>query len=111
VIVAGLDVAFMQIANPWFGAELLIVVFAGSEVDHVPILSATKGQLPLAEEETENCARFPGALAAWSAVAVAGATAAVIAQLLSYPPQLAKSAQESRPSRQKFIVRLRSDPF
>jgi len=33
----------------------MIVVFAGSEVDHVPTLSATKGQLPVAVDLIENC--------------------------------------------------------
>ena len=41
VIVTGLDVAFTQVASPCVGTWLLMVTVTVSEVDHVPILSAT----------------------------------------------------------------------
>jgi hypothetical protein len=56
VIVTGLDVALTQVAIPWVGAWLLMVTVTVSEVDHVPILSATKGQLPDTVELIENWA-------------------------------------------------------
>jgi hypothetical protein len=55
VIITGLDVAFTQVASPWVGAWLLIVVFPESDVPHVPAWSATKGQLPVTVELIENC--------------------------------------------------------
>jgi hypothetical protein len=56
VIVAGLLVAFRQVVSPAVPDSLLIAVFTGSEVDHVPILSGNKGQFPELEEIVENCA-------------------------------------------------------
>jgi hypothetical protein len=43
---------FWQVARPWG----LIGTFAESEVDHVPNVSGIRGQLPLTEEVSENCA-------------------------------------------------------
>jgi len=42
----------VQVASP----EELMVVLVGSDVDHTPSLSGTKGQLPFTEEDSENCA-------------------------------------------------------
>ena len=56
VIVTELDVAFKQDASPWVGTWLLMVTITVSEVDHVPILSGTKGQLPVTVDLIENCA-------------------------------------------------------
>jgi hypothetical protein len=55
VIVTGFDVAFTQVASPCVGAWLLIVTVKVSEVDHVPILSLTKGQLPVTVDLIDNC--------------------------------------------------------
>ena len=56
MIVTGSDVALTQVASPWVGAWLLTVTVTISEVDHVPILSATNGQLPVTADLIENCA-------------------------------------------------------
>jgi len=55
-IMTGVEVAFRQVASPSVGAWLLMVVFAGSEVDHTPTESATNGQFPFTLDASENCA-------------------------------------------------------
>ncbi len=58
-----------------------MLVFTGSEVDHTPTKSGTKGQLPFTVDESENCTSFPGAVALWSAVALDRAMAVVTTQV------------------------------
>jgi hypothetical protein len=73
-----------------------MVVFAGSEVDHTPTKSGTKGQLPFSVDESENCTSFPGAMTLWSAVALWGVMLAVITHAsLELPQQVAIKAHKS----------------
>ena len=55
LIVAGVGVAFRQVASPWVGGWLLMVVFPGSEVDHTPTKSGVRGQFPFTVDASENC--------------------------------------------------------
>jgi hypothetical protein len=84
LMVAGVVVALRQVARP----EPLMLVLPGSEVDHVPSVSAMSGQLPLTVELVENWTWLPGGAARWSEMALAGTTLAVMRQLLVLdPPQ------------------------
>jgi len=84
LMVAGVVVALRHVARP----ALLMLVLPGSEVDHVPSVSAMSGQLPLTVELVENWTWLPGAARLWSAMALAGTTLAVMRQLLLLdPPQ------------------------
>jgi hypothetical protein len=94
-IVAGVGVAFRQVASPWVGAWLLMVVFTGSEVDHTPRKSGTKGQLPLTVDESKNCTSFPGTAALWSAVAFDGVIAVVIMHVSLELAQVAINTHKS----------------
>ena len=78
LIVAGVGVAFRQVARPRVDAWLLMVVFTVSEVDHSPMRSGIKGQLPFTEDESVNCTWLPGAALLWSAVPLSGVIAVVI---------------------------------
>jgi hypothetical protein len=82
-----------------------MVVFAGSEVDHTPTKSGTKGQLPFTVDESKNCTSLPGAVALWSAVAFEGVIAVVITHVsLEEPPQVAINPHEnSKGSSQSFL--------
>ena len=88
LIVTGSAVAPRQVARPL----LLMVVLAGSEVDHFPRMSGIKGQLPSTVDESENCTWFPGAAALWSAVAFAGRMAVLMVQVALEMPQAATTA-------------------
>src|SRR6266704_5131152 len=70
-------------------------VFTGSEVDHTPPKSATKGQLPISLTASENCAWFPGAAALGFATAFSGMITLLIVQLLLEVPQAASKPHES----------------
>ena len=50
LIVADVAVALTQVAIPW----VLMLVLVGSDVDHTPMKSGTKGQFPSTEEAREN---------------------------------------------------------
>ena len=54
VIIAGLGVELRQVARPSVGASLLILVFVGSDVDHVPTWPTMRGQAPFEGAMTEN---------------------------------------------------------
>ena len=84
LMVAGVVVALRHVARP----APLMLVLPGSEVDHVPSVSAMSGQLPLTVELVENWTWSPGEARLWSAMALAGTTLAVMKQsLLLDPPQ------------------------
>src|SRR5882762_7869761 len=83
-------------ASPRVDGWLLILVFTASDVDHEPMWSGIRGQLPVTVEAAENCTRFPGGGKRWSAVALAGITAAVIVHgSRATAPQLPSNRQES----------------
>ena len=84
LMVAGVVVAPRHVARP----VPLMLVLPGSEVDHVPSVSAMRGQLPLTVELVENWTWLPGEGALWSAMALKGVTMAVMLQLFcGVPPQ------------------------
>src|SRR5258707_4792824 len=62
-----------------------MLVLPGSEVDHVPTVSGSMGQLPLALPVVENCTRLAGD-DEWSPIALAGVMLAVMMQLLLEVP-------------------------
>jgi len=80
LIVTEVGVVCKQVASPLVGPLLLTVVCTGSDVDQAPKTSAIKGQLPCTFDTSENCTRFPGAAALWSADADAGTMLAVMLQ-------------------------------
>lgn len=82
LIVAGVVVALRHVARPCW----LIEVFVVSEVDQVPRLSGASGQLPTALDCAVNCTWLPGGASVWSAVALAGATLAVMVQPFCIEP-------------------------
>jgi hypothetical protein len=104
LIVAGVAVALRQVATPCW----LMEVFVVSEVDQVPKLSGASEQLPTALDCAVNCTWLPGGASVWSAVAVAGATLAVMVQLfcIELPQPEIKMPQHQRLSvaRTLFIV-------
>lgn len=65
-------------AKPAVAGSLLMAVFSGSEVDHWPAMSGIIGQLPLTDDEIENCTAFPGGAELWSAEAFGGVMTVVI---------------------------------
>lgn len=84
LMVAGAVVAPRHVARP---VESMLVL-PGSEVDHVPSVSAISGQLPVTLETTANCTWSSGGAARWSEMALIGATTAVIVQpFCGTPPQ------------------------
>ena len=74
LMVAGVVVAPRHVASP----APLMLVLPGSEVDHVPSVSAMSGQLPVTVELVENWTWLPGEAALWSEMALAGTTMAVM---------------------------------
>src|SRR5581483_2284108 len=95
VIVAGVEVALMQVATPYELGWLLIAVFAGSDVDQFPSLSAVSGQFPCTLEDSENCTCFAGGAAVWSEEATGGVMVATTTQrLFVLVAQLFKSTQD-----------------
>ena len=83
-MVAGAAVAPRHVAKP---VESMLVL-PGSEVDHVPSVSAMSGQLPLMLETVANCTWLSGGAALWSEMALKGVTMAVMLQLFcGVPPQ------------------------
>ncbi len=82
VMLAGVLVVLRHVARPCW----LIEVFVLSDVAQVPWMSGASGQFPPTLDCVMNCTWFPGGAKAWSAVALAGDTLAVIVQLLCVEP-------------------------
>jgi len=83
-----------------------MVVFTGSELDHTPTKSGTKGQSPWTVDESENCTSFPSAVALWSADALCGAMLVVITHVLLEVPQLAIKVHKSSKGNGQSLSRI-----
>src|SRR6478609_3948753 len=82
-----------------------MLVCPGSDVDHVPTISGSKGQLPVALPMVENCTWWAGAAKLWFAIPLAGVTLAVMTQLLLIePPHPMQKAPRKITARNKTDV-------
>jgi hypothetical protein len=104
LMVAGVVVVPRHVAKP---VESMLVL-PGAEVDHVPIMSAMSGQLPLTLETVANCTLLSGGAARWSEMALKGVTMAVMLQLFcGAPPQPAHATLRKVAARNSNKVLIR----